>query len=145
MECFAIFFSFRDLWLLENDLTCQLNHFGVPTNQTWALFGSRVYKLASLILASFRLTRKDVRATGTYLIFLPSNNDVIYFLSKNNTSFFSFLKQWCQLISFQNNKTTMPFIFFKKIICIFLFLPLTMMSIMGQCMCKEKYVYIKGK
>ena len=28
---------------------------------------------------------EDVRATCTYLIFLPSSNDVIYFLFKNNT------------------------------------------------------------
>ena len=33
----------------------------------------------------FKSTREDVRATGTYLVFLPSSNDVIYFLSKNNT------------------------------------------------------------
>ena len=31
------------------------------------------------------LTSGDVRAIGTYLIFLPSSNDVIYFSSKNNT------------------------------------------------------------
>ena len=31
------------------------------------------------------ITRGDVRATDTYLIFLPSSNDVIYFSSKNNT------------------------------------------------------------
>ena len=30
-------------------------------------------------------TSGDVRVTATYLIFLPSNSDVIYFPSKNNT------------------------------------------------------------
>ena len=48
-------------------------------------------------------TSGDVRACDTYLIFLTSNNSVIYFSSKNNTFFFSFyIKQWCQLLSFQN-------------------------------------------
>jgi len=36
-------------------------------------------------------TGGDVRVTGTYLIFLPSSNDVIYFPSKNNTRLFFLL------------------------------------------------------
>ena len=39
----------------------------------------------------FRETRKDVRATCTYLIFLPSSNDIII-IFKNNTHLFSFYK-----------------------------------------------------
>ena len=31
------------------------------------------------------ITSGNVRATGTYLFLVPSNNDVIYFPSKNNT------------------------------------------------------------
>ena len=38
-------------------------------------------------------TRKDVCAIGTYLIFLPSSNDIIYFLFKNNTHIFPSIKQ----------------------------------------------------
>ena len=37
-------------------------------------------------------TKKDVRDTGTYLIFLPSSNNIIYFLFKNNTHIFSLYK-----------------------------------------------------
>ena len=67
-------------------------------------------------------TREDVRATSTYLIFLPSSNDVIFLLSKNNTHLsFPSIIQWCQLISFQNHQATMPFIFLLKIIHVFLF------------------------
>ena len=71
------------------------------------------YETNLISLIRFLLdTRKDVRACGTYLIFLPSNNDVIYFLSKNNTHLsFPSIKQWCQLISFQNHQATMSFIF----------------------------------
>jgi len=35
-------------------------------------------------------TREDVRATSTYLIFLPSSNDYLFSFQKEYTSFFSF-------------------------------------------------------
>ena len=39
------------------------------------------------------ITSGDVCATGTFLIFLPSSNDVNYFPFKNNTRLFFFHKQ----------------------------------------------------
>ena len=46
----------------------------------------------TLVDYKFITTREDVRATGMYLIFLPSSNDIIYFLFKNSTHLFSFYK-----------------------------------------------------
>ena len=64
-------------------------------------------------------TREDVHATNTYFIILPSSNDVIYFLSKNNTQLsFPSIKQWCELISFQNHQATMSFIFLLNNTCL---------------------------
>ena len=58
--------------------------------------------LSQIIVWNF--TSGYVCAYGTYLIFLPSSNDVIYFSSKNNTRLsFPSIKQWCQLLSFQTN------------------------------------------
>ena len=54
---------------------------GLPPNERVVLLPALLFHLVFL----FILTRKDVRATCTYLIFLPSSNDVIYFIFKNNT------------------------------------------------------------
>ena len=54
---------------------------GLPPNERVVLLPALLCHLVFL----FILTRKDVRGTCTYLIFLPSSNDVIYFIFKNNT------------------------------------------------------------
>ena len=45
-------------------------------------------KRETLQIIIITYTRKD----GTYLIFLPSSNDIIYFLFENSTHLFSFYK-----------------------------------------------------
>ena len=44
--------------------------------------------LPYISLIIIKKTREDVNDTSSYLIFLPPSNDVIYFLSTNNTHFF---------------------------------------------------------
>ena len=72
-----------------------------------------------LIYYLFSFTRGDVHVIGTYLIFLSSTNDVIYFPSRNNTclSFYSV----------------------KQIMSAIIILPKQIITrIMGECMYKRK-------